>query len=639
MDKSAILTQIQREYALGLNYVRPARIRYRDRIMKRNPQAKNWGKIININMVGNYIDTLIASFFTNGVKCKFISRTGWVWEEEAENLNAVAEFDEREWAVQQLKYQVEQDSLFFGVGILNKTGFDHNTLTNTWKAINPLSWIPDPLPTQTGQFDGKNYRFHGFCMLTNIHDVKDLYDKNAINRRFAKQYNMEDTLTREAYQNKAWTWPIVVDEIEDNIALDIYVHYTIVDGKKWKFVCSADMSEIFYQEKLKPVTKEEKLDETLIPRPVLLNYYDPVRWNPFGTSICDKVEDKQNAKSILANLSLMKAKREATGGDFLVNSRLIKNKEELQKKTFDQRLLFIDENEIGTQPIQNAMYELPQSQIKTDVWNMMSWLETEAKYDSKIDSLQQWLMPDKSMTKAEAQQLQANANMQLSVKNTIKQWFYRDYYFQRWRGYLENLKDSEEKWVLLNADFAWSGKSLSKDQFITKQMPYIMVGATEDINAIKEKDKNTLMALYPIITNDPEIKPVNKAIFKRLYLRATGLKPNTVNSIFDYTPQEKKAMDYVDMVNLGVKPKSLFKRTDLDFYTVWLYMQKAEDGDLKEEILEKLNWILLEMWEQPQVPMQNEMANSAANIMMAQWQPTKDELITRDTVNLDANIQ
>ena len=213
----------------------------------------------------------------------------------------------------------------------------------------------------------------------------------------------------------------------------------------------------------------------MIPRPVLLNYYDPVRGNPFGTSICDKVEDKQNAKSILANLSLMKAKREATGGDFLVNSRLIKNKEELQKKTFDQRYLFIDENEIGTQPIQNAMYELPQSQIKTDVWNMMSWLENEAKYDSKIDSLQQGIMPDKSMTKAESQQIQANANMQLSVKNTIKQWFYRDYYFQRWRGYLENLKDSEKKRVLLNADFERTGVTLEKDQFITKQMPYIMV--------------------------------------------------------------------------------------------------------------------------------------------------------------------
>ena len=638
MDKSSILVQIQREYNLGLNYVRPVRIRYRDRIMKWNSQAPKSTKVININMIGNYIDTLIASFFTNWVKCKFISRTGWIGEEEAQNLNAVAEFDEREWAIQQLKYQVEQDSLFFGVGILNKTGFDHTTKTNTWRAINPLSWIPDPLPTQTGQFDWKNYRFHGFCMLTNIHDVKNIYDKDAINRWFAKMYNMEDELTREAYSNKAGTWPILVDEIEDNFAMDIYTHYTIIDWKKWKFVTSPDMSEIFYSEKLQPVTKEEKLDETLIPRPVLLNYYDPVRWNPFGTSICDKVEDKQNAKSILANLSLMKAKREALGWDFLVNSRLIKNKEELQKKTFDQRYLFIDENEIGTQPIQNAMYELPQSQIKTDVWNMMSRLENEAKYDSKIDSLQQWLMPDKSMTKAEAQQLQANANMQLSIKNTIKQRFYREYYFQRWRGYLENFKDWEEKWVLLNADFERTGQTLSKDQFVTKQMPYILVGATEDVNALNEKDKNTLMMLYPIITNDPEIKPVNKAIFKRLYLRATGLKPNTVNSIFDYTPQERIAKNYVDMVNLGVKPTSLFKRTDLDFYTVWLYMQKAEDGDLKSEILEKLSWLLLELGEQPTMPMNNEMANSAANIMMSQWQPSKDELITRDTVTLDPNI-
>jgi hypothetical protein len=42
-------------------------------------------------------------------------------------------------------------------------------------------------------------------MLTNIHDVKNIYDKTAINRWFAKQYNTENELTREAYQNKAGT--------------------------------------------------------------------------------------------------------------------------------------------------------------------------------------------------------------------------------------------------------------------------------------------------------------------------------------------------------------------------------------------------------------------------------------------------
>ena len=93
------------------------------------------------------------------------------------------------------------------------------------------------------------------------------------------------------------------------------------------------------------------------------------------------------------------------------------------------------------------------------------------------------------------------------------------------------------------------------------------------------------------------------------------------------------------MVNMGVEPKSLFKRNDIDFYTVWLYMQKADDSDLKEKLLQKLWNLLLELWEeQPMLPWNQELSNSAANMMMAQWMPQKDELITRDTVNLNSNI-
>ena len=69
-------------------------------------------------------------------------------------------------------------------------------------------------------------------------------------------------------------------------------------------------------------------------------------------------------------------------------------------------------------------------------------------------------------------------------------------------------------------------------------------------------------------------------------------------------------------------------------------MQKAEDGDLKEKILQKLQGLLLELWEwQPEMPaVNNEVANSAANMMMAQGMTEKEELITRNTVNLDSNI-
>jgi hypothetical protein len=47
--------------------------------MKRNPQHTKSAKIINIDMIWNYIDTLISSFFTNWPKCKFISRQWWIW--------------------------------------------------------------------------------------------------------------------------------------------------------------------------------------------------------------------------------------------------------------------------------------------------------------------------------------------------------------------------------------------------------------------------------------------------------------------------------------------------------------------------------------------------------------------------------
>jgi hypothetical protein len=103
----------------------------------------------------------------------------------------------------------------------------------------------------------------------------------------------------------------------------------------------------------------------------------------------DELESKQNAISILLNASVIKAKKEAMGGTFLVNSRLVKNKDELNKPSIDTKYIFLDENIAEETPISNAMYELPNSEIKQDVFTMIRELETQAVKDTKIDSLQQ----------------------------------------------------------------------------------------------------------------------------------------------------------------------------------------------------------------------------------------------------------
>lgn len=71
-----------------------------------------------------------------------------------------------------------------------------------------------------------------------------------------------------------------------------------------------------------------------------------------------------------------------------MNSRLVKNKEELSKSTTDTKLIYTDENIGEETQISNAIYEVPQSTIKQDTFAMIQALEREARDDTSLDSLQ-----------------------------------------------------------------------------------------------------------------------------------------------------------------------------------------------------------------------------------------------------------
>ena len=62
-------------------------------------------------------------------------------------------------------------------------------------------------------------------------------------------------------------------------------------------------------QKISKILRSEKENENKVLRPVTLTYFSPERYNPYGTSICDLIEDKQRAKSRLLNLAIMKATR------------------------------------------------------------------------------------------------------------------------------------------------------------------------------------------------------------------------------------------------------------------------------------------------------------------------------------------
>lgn len=637
MQDSQILAQISQESWQAYTYVMPKLQLYRERIRRWNPQwtGKTRRDKVNINLIANSIDVLIASFWSNAPKVKYISRTWWIGQEEADNYNTVYSFDTKQQQYRMVNYQIEQDSLFFGIWIEVDDYFDKVTRSPVTRAVNPLSARPDPLPTQTGRWDASNYRYMWFMMQTNIYNLryKEGYSETEINRWIKQKFDTENELNRQAYAQRGnYSVAGNLFDTTKNFAMDIYHHYTIIDGKKWLFVTDIDFWFIFKRYKLKPVLKEEILDNTLIPWPFRFNYYSPRRNDFFGDSVCDKLEDKQNAKSVLFNLNIMKAREEWVGWDYIVNSRLIKNKKDLKKPSIDRRYFYTDDSVAATTDLGNVIRKVETWSINGDTYNMMDALTQEAKTDVQLDALQSWLVPDKTMTKAEAQQIQAAANLILSKYNGIKSRFYQAQAFHRWRQYQEHFKAGQKKFALLNNNFEWQWVTYEKDEFLGWDMPYVLVWSADDIDAITEKQRLSLREIYPIVMNDPSMPQVSKNIFKRLKYRADWLPNDVVNSICPYDANERRAKKMTMIVNREIMPKSIFNNPNADFFTLWLYLQKANNNDIKEKILGVLDQLLIDQGMQTQQTMMtsNPAANSAQNIMMSQWQNAgQSDLITR----------
>jgi len=81
--------------------------------------------------------------------------------------------------------------------------------------------------------------------------------------------------------------------------------------RKYALTMTADKTHILRINELKSILEEEKQDVNQVTFPIILNYWKPRRNDPFGESVPDKLDDKQIAKTILFNLNLIKAKKEA----------------------------------------------------------------------------------------------------------------------------------------------------------------------------------------------------------------------------------------------------------------------------------------------------------------------------------------
>lgn len=626
-DRDKLLAQIDREYQAGFDYVVNKRNQYRDRVIRWDKQAKDPNKI-NINMCANAIDILIASSYTDWLTVNFASADGWMSADKADNLNYMAEFDNEDQEYQQMYYQKEQDRYFFWVGIRYRYGWDDVKKMPKFMVINPLSWIPDPIPSQTWAFDGSGYRFHWFEFTTTIMDLIEdgSYDKEALDTLVWGYFSPETEQNWVAYASAYnYVMPTTCDELKTNFSLDVYHHFTNFNDKKYVVTLANSRKTPIRIKELEPVLKEEKKNPSMVQFPIILNYWKPRRNDPFGESVCDKLDDKQIAKTILFNLNIIKAKKEALGGDFIWNSRLIKNREDILKPTTNGRNIFVD----TVEPLSNVGMELPRSQIKADSINMISALENEAMHDTNIDNLQQGIVTGGRTTATESQIAQANSNIIGLLNNKVNAWGDKRFWFEWWKGYQENFSEIDEKSAVVISNFEIKSLTLKKDDFFTKQIPHIILATKADLQSKNEKEQIFWDKYLWMMLNNPSTPDVSKRIAQRMCYRCNGKTPNEINVLVPLENDETVAMQFVDMINLDVVPQSLFKYPREYLRTFWVYFQKAENTKAKDVVLQAIRNAMVNMpLQQAQNPQFTEMANSSSNIAMSQAMQKADKNIT-----------
>lgn len=580
-----LLNQIQEEYTSWYNYVKPLRDLYLERMKKYLSIEKSVKKQVSMRVVSRSIDKLISKQINNKPAVSFSTTDSFVNNRKSNFLNSLAFSDMLENDYQQLDYQAKYDKYFFGVWIRVWAWRNEDKKENIFNVIDPLTWIPDPIPSQNGKFNWQGYRFHWFTLTSNLSelrkwgcDQKELLD-------YANKYLSEDTeLSRRATDIAAWfttdLWSLKI-----NFAIDVYFHYTEYNWERIVVILTKDRKHILKQYALKKILASEKKDKAR--RPIVLNYFKPMRGRAFWVSVVDVVEDKQLSISKLTNLNLILAQKESLWGDYLYNARLIKNIRALKQPSIDKRYISVSSLNPG-ETLKDAMLKVPVTWVSDAFDPMVNRLEAEVERDLWFDS-------DKLLSGASMSTVQAKLLWEVALSTSKTQSFIdfrgeRDFWLLWYKGYLWYFTSKDKKIIKDNTEIVFE---LTRNDFALSQDPNILLVSDKEKQAEIDKQKAYMNAQLPMILQDMSIPAVSKSIAKRYTYRINWRNEKQIMSVCPYSPDEKKANEFLEIINYWQLPLSLFDNEKADFFVYYLYIQNAYENDVKYKVLHTLQEYLV----------------------------------------------
>lgn len=259
----------------------------------------------------------------------------------------------------------------------------------------------------------------------------------------------------------------LLDKQPDKDILHVYDGVTYFEGKLYIVTVDAGCNRILRKELVPPVTELEKeTGHVKINTIYNCRWISPRRGNPFGDSIPDLIRDKQLASKVLLNMRMLNARYSTYGQMNLVNADMIKDTKELTAPSLNAK--YIKVNPKGGQDMSQIIYPVPRPQIGQDSYAVSNEITKQIQLDTSIDANTMGVGGmGGQQTLGEAQQVQANANLRMSLGIEIGHWAEEEFWEQVWyRSYLEFFGKRDTKIIRVSGNFSSTYIELNHKSFL-----------------------------------------------------------------------------------------------------------------------------------------------------------------------------
>lgn len=529
MDRSKILERIKSERTLSLGTFQQWRQKKREQFAVVFDGDKDPDKI-STNLFASLHKTFIALSYSDELTIKY--QAVWMEDEEiADNFEIIAKNVFSTMWLDKINYYKQSDRITYNVAIRLLT-WDKDENRPECTILDPLTWYADPSPAGCS---GDDYRWHWFDTEISKDELKEMWYN--VSWLWDEEPNSELELT-DTFRKEA-LWQVKQSDDTENKLIGLANHF-FKDGETWyKAVCNSSCTKL--------LSLEDIWDEC----PIVLNFYEIKRGSATGgASLLDMTEDKERASNVLFNLMKIKATREWLGGDFVYDGDVIRDASKLGNPTTKRRYIKAN-NLINWKRLQDAIMELPQSQIKQDVQMMRETLKREAQTSVWIDTFIQWVRWDGSITATESQTIQQNANLNLALNNKIDAMWEKDFWRKIYKMFQKDFDASKKLIARLSVWFGTRSISLDKKDFTTAGELDVIIINKSDKQAQIEKEKLNI-PYYIQEASNPEYSKIIRLFFKRKIAKLSWMSPDEIQfAYYDYV--EEKAKQEVTLLNHNEK--------------------------------------------------------------------------------------